>query len=218
MEKSIETIWKEGFLKSDALVAPKLNDLYNVKSSHIIDKFTRMYRINGIAIIAFAIFLLPTSIITDMPYMGIPMSVLFMVILLINWKFMKQLKNIDKGQNSYEYIKSFGSWIKKMIAFNMRLSRIVYPFIFVCLNVGFWFGSIGGDAPGDEFIQYFLNEFPNTPLILGFPIVLILAMMLIAGILSYFGERIGKWDINLVYNGILRKVDLLIAEMEELRA
>ena len=28
MEKSIESIWKEGFLKSDALVAPKLNDLY----------------------------------------------------------------------------------------------------------------------------------------------------------------------------------------------
>ncbi len=27
MEKSIETIWKKGFLKSDALVAPKLNDL-----------------------------------------------------------------------------------------------------------------------------------------------------------------------------------------------
>jgi len=39
MEKSIETIWKEGFLESDALVAPKLNDLYNQKSIHIVDKF-----------------------------------------------------------------------------------------------------------------------------------------------------------------------------------
>ena len=38
MEKSIETIWKEGFMKDDALVAPKLNDLYNQKSANIIDK------------------------------------------------------------------------------------------------------------------------------------------------------------------------------------
>ena len=29
MEKSIETIWKEGFLEKDVLLAPKLNDLYN---------------------------------------------------------------------------------------------------------------------------------------------------------------------------------------------
>jgi hypothetical protein len=28
MEKSIETIWKEGFLKNDALIAPKINNLY----------------------------------------------------------------------------------------------------------------------------------------------------------------------------------------------
>ena len=58
MEKSIETIWKEGFLKSDALVAPKVNDLYNQKSNHIIDKFKRMYEINLVAIVAFAFILL----------------------------------------------------------------------------------------------------------------------------------------------------------------
>lgn len=53
MEKSIETIWREGFLKSDALVAPKLNELYNQKSIHIVDKFKSMYRINLIAIVVF---------------------------------------------------------------------------------------------------------------------------------------------------------------------
>jgi hypothetical protein len=33
MEKSIENIWKEGFLKNDALVAPTLNNLYNQKKN-----------------------------------------------------------------------------------------------------------------------------------------------------------------------------------------
>ena len=51
MEKSIETIWKEGFLKSDTLIAPKLNDLYNQKSKHVIDKFKRVFKINLIAIV-----------------------------------------------------------------------------------------------------------------------------------------------------------------------
>ena len=31
MEKTIEAVWKEGFVDDDALVAPKLNDLYNHK-------------------------------------------------------------------------------------------------------------------------------------------------------------------------------------------
>jgi hypothetical protein len=44
MEKSIETIWKQGFLNDDALVAPKLNDLYNQKSTHIIDTFNNLFR------------------------------------------------------------------------------------------------------------------------------------------------------------------------------
>ena len=44
MEKSIESIWKEGFLQKNAMVAPKLNNLYNKKSIHIIDKFKRMFQ------------------------------------------------------------------------------------------------------------------------------------------------------------------------------
>ena len=61
MERSIENIWKEGFLKSDALVAPKINNLYNQKSIHIIDKFKRMFKINLIAIIAFSFIFLIVS-------------------------------------------------------------------------------------------------------------------------------------------------------------
>ena len=43
MEKSIETIWREGFLKEDALIVPKLNDLYNQKSQQLIEKLIRMH-------------------------------------------------------------------------------------------------------------------------------------------------------------------------------
>ena len=38
MEKSIEDMWKEGFLENNALVAPKVNNLYSQKSRNLIDK------------------------------------------------------------------------------------------------------------------------------------------------------------------------------------
>jgi len=61
MKKSIETIWKEGFLKNDALIAPKINNLYTQKSIDIVEKFKKMYKINRIGIILFAIIILPVS-------------------------------------------------------------------------------------------------------------------------------------------------------------
>ena len=38
MEKTIETIWKEGFLKSSELLIPQINIMYNQKSKNIIEK------------------------------------------------------------------------------------------------------------------------------------------------------------------------------------
>ena len=58
MEKSIEKIWTEGFLADDALIAPRVNNLYDQKSIHIIDKFTRMFKINLISIVVFSLLLL----------------------------------------------------------------------------------------------------------------------------------------------------------------
>ena len=51
MRKTIEATWREGFLNPDALVAPKVNDLYTRKSRHIVDRIQRMQRINEIAIV-----------------------------------------------------------------------------------------------------------------------------------------------------------------------
>jgi len=46
MEKSIEKIWSQGFLDEGALVAPKINKLYEAKSINTIEKFKRMYHKN----------------------------------------------------------------------------------------------------------------------------------------------------------------------------
>lgn len=217
MEKSIETIWKEGFLKNDALLAPKLNNLYNQKSIHLVDKFKRMYRINLNAIVVFACILIPISILVEIPYMGIPMALLFFGVLFINRKFRRKLNNIDTTENSYQYLISFHSWVKELVETNTKLSRYLYPYIFLSLIAGFWFGGFGGNIPGNEFVTNLLVEFPNTYLVFGIPLVGILIVLFGVALLAYFGGVIGKWDLNLVYGGILKKLDIIISEMEDLK-
>ena len=38
MEKSIEQIWKGGFMNNKELTAPKINALYNQKSINLVDR------------------------------------------------------------------------------------------------------------------------------------------------------------------------------------
>jgi hypothetical protein len=217
MEKSIETIWKDGFLKSDALLAPKLNNLYSQKSIDIVDKFRRMYKINRIAIVAFAFIILPISFLVKIPYMGIGMFVLFFVIVTIAQKFSKRLDTLDKTQNSYQYLISFDNWVKEMTATNTKLSRFLYPYVFIIMVAGFWFGSIGGDIPGNKFVNFILLKFPGTYLVFGFPLILIIGGVTIISLLAYFGGQIGDFDLKLGYGRILKKLDGILADMNELR-
>lgn len=218
MEKSIETIWEEGFLKNDALIAPKLNNLYKQKSIDIVDKFKRMYKINIIAIMAFALIILLVALPTEMPYMAIPMFLLFCVIIGFALKFKKKLEQLDKSQNSYKYLKSFDNWTKDMIGVNTKLSRFMYPYICLSMIAGFWFGNYGGDIPGNELVNEYIINNPDTSLLFGLPMSWILVLILILSIVSYFGGAIGKFDLNIVYGRILKRLDVLLADMEELRS
>jgi len=217
MEKSIETIWKEGFIKNDALVAPKLNDLYNRKSTDIVEKFKRMYKINRIALVVFAFVLTPVSFLTKMPSMGIMISILFITVLIIAQKFSKQLDNINKNASSYEYLSSFDKWVKDMISVNSRLSTFMYPYIFIAVASGFWFLDVNDYTLGDKITSFLTNEFPNTYLVNGFPTLLLAPLSIAIGLLAFFGGKIGTWDINLVYGGILSRLDELLSDMEGLR-
>ena len=217
MEKSIETIWKEGFLKSNALVAPKLNDLYNKKSEHIVDKFTRMFKINLIAITAGSFLVVGLSYLVQIPYMGIGLFLILNVLVLINKKMMNGLAKIDKNVNSFQYLKSFDGWMKEQISINEKFSRILYPFIFLSILTGFWFGGLGGDVPGESLVQELSAKYPDMILVLGLPLYGLLAGLLVIGLLVYFGGKIYRWDLNVVYGRVLRKLEEIIKDMEELR-
>jgi len=218
MDKSIETIWKEGFLKNNALIAPKINNIYNKKSIDIVEKFKRMYRINIIAIILFALILLPVSMLTNMPYMGIPMFFLFMMITYYAFQFKNKLETINKTTNSYDYLKTFDNWTKEMQAFNTKLSRYLYPYVFLSMLAGFWLGGFGKPVQGDKFVALLLEEFPDMIVIFGFPLIGLFIILFIVFLLAIIGPKIGEWDLKIGYGRILKRLDNLLLDMDELRA
>ena len=217
MEKSIESIWKEGFLKSDALVAPKINNLYNQKSIHIIDKFKRMFKINLIAIVAFSFTFLIVSFFVGIPLMGAIFFVTLTVLVIVNKRLLNGLDEIDKGVSSYQYLKAFNQWINKQVSINKRISTFLYPIIFMSMIIGFWFKDAEGIPLGKRLVNEVLIGFPDIYLIYGIPLIAIIVIILIIGLLAIFGGRIYQRDLNLVYGRVFKKLEELMADIEELK-
>ena len=211
MEKSIESIWKEGFLQKNAMVAPKLNNLYTKKSIHIIDKFKRMFKINFNALVVFSFIVLIVSFFVKIPVMGVMMFILFNVIVFVNKRLLRGLDKIDKNVSSYQYLKSFDAWMQEQIATNVKMSSYIYPYIFIAMVSGFWFSSDFRETSNRILGNY------QPDMIYGLPIYWMAAMLVIIALLAIFGGRIYKLDLNIVYGGILKKLAELISDMEDLR-
>ena len=217
MEKSIESIWKEGFLKSDALVAPKLNNLYNQKSKHIVDKFKKMFKINLILIVVWSFIVLILSFVIGIPYMGVPMFFILNILVILNKKLLSTLTQIDKGMSSYDYLISFDGWLKDQVRVNKRFSRILYPSVFLTVILGFWMKEIDEVNAGDLIVSELLESYPNLYLINGVPGVIVLGVFVVLGLLVLAGGKIYEWDLKLVYGRVFRKLDEIIADIKELK-
>lgn len=211
MEKSIETIWNKGFLDSDALVVPKLNNLYNQKSKTITDKLKRMMKINIYVIIIFAILNLGLYAALGTPYAG---AFIFLLLMGVCWKSMRQaktMKNIDTSLSSYEYLKSFDSWLKIAISNSTKVMRFFYPLVFLAALMPIVHALKSGELTNAAILN---SEFH---LIYGIPTFAWIIAIVIAVLMFVFGGKIYKWDVNLVYKRIFIKLENMIAEMEELR-
>lgn len=204
MDKTIEATWRDGFLSPEALVAPKVNDLYGRKSMHIIDKIQRMLRINTIAIVVGApigwIFL----VLTGMPYYagGIVWAGL-MLLVVAQRLYIPRFEAPDTGLDSYHYVKAFHDWLKDRMARSKRVQRHFYALVFLALAIGV-IGAVVRNIPE-------IGGFGDLP---GFVIALVVAGTVVV---ELFGGVIFDFDVNLVYRGVFRKLDEMVAEMEELR-
>lgn len=211
MEKSIETIWKEGFLKSNALVAPKLNDLYNQKSKTIINIWKRRVKINIYLIMVFACINLGVYAALGTPFAGAFIFCALMAVCLLSMKQQKNINNIDANKNSYEYLKSFNNWIKMSISNQAKVMRFFYPLVFLASLMPIVHALKAGEITNAAILD---SEYH---LIYGIPTFAWVIALAIAVLIYLFGDKIYKWDLNIVYGRIFRKLEGMIVEMEELR-
>lgn len=211
MEKSIESIWKQGFLNNDALVAPKLNNLYDQKSKTIIDKLKRRMKINIYLIIGFAFLNLGLYAMLGSFYAGL---LIFFLLIGISWystRQKKHLKSVDSTMNSYEYLKAFYNWLQQCISNNTRVMRLFYPLIFLAA-----FMPIVHSIKAGETTNSAIKD-SGFHLIYGIPTFGWIIVLVLATLIYIFGDRIYRFDVNLVYGRIFKKLESMIAEMEKLR-
>ena len=212
MSNSIEEIWKQGFISNDALIAPKLNDLYNQKSKNIVDKFETVFKWNLIGLVVFALLVLVVFTSLGIPYLGLFISAMLMSLVTRGRKDQASLKLLNKNVSSYQYLKSFDDWLKDMMRAYRKLYSFFYPALFLSIALQSRFTELGQAA-----INGFVNEFPNTVMLLATPLYLLLAVAGIASLLFYFSGALYRLDFNSVYGRMLSKLEELICDMEELR-
>ena len=217
MENSIEQIWKKGFINEDVLIAPKLNQLFDQKSAHVIDKYKRVFRKNIFAIVLGSILLIPLSWLAGIPYMGIMMFFMLNAMAIVDGILLNKLENIDKHENCYLYLQSFKKWFDLKNKANIRMARILYPYVFLSMLVGVWLMDIKETYLGSWIMDRLLEIFPDTWLVFGLPFWGIIGSLAIICTLAWAAKRLYLSDIKLVYGGVLAKLDELISDMEELR-
>jgi hypothetical protein len=212
MRKTIEATWREGFLKPNALVAPKVNDLYTRKSTHIVDRIQRMLRINQIAIVigSFVTWALLSAV--GIPYMGAIMCVAWTGLVVVRHLLIAKFVPPATSLDSYHYLKAFQAWLKGRMARSRSLQRHIYAVTFIAM-------AIGGAAsePGQRAIRLVVEHNPGIWLINGVPLFLIVGVAVLALVVELLGGRIFDFDVRAHYRNVFTKLDEMVAEMEELR-
>lgn len=210
MNKSIETIWKEGFLNETATVAPRLNDLYGQKSQHIVDRLIRMSKLNLFIVAVAAVAVLGISHALDTLVSGALIATLLFVAVGYGLILLARLPEIDKSEDCYSYLKAFDAFLKQAIAGFTRLYRIVYPaFLLAAFQVG-WSVS-GAEAKWAE-------AYPTAQTINGIGMPFLIGALVMAALVSLLAGPLYRLDVKIVYGRAFDKLRELLVDMEELRS
>ena len=212
MEKSIEEIWKEGFLNEKSLVAPKINDLYNQKSKELVDKMKRMYRINLIALVGMSIVFPIMYYFLDVIWQGVAASILLLLTAWYSKRQKRSIKTLDHGATSLDYLKSLDRWLKDALSKNAKILRFSYPLYFLIAMSTIWSAWNKGELTSKMY-----QKFPDVIFIGSVPLFALIIAGVATLLMFYFSDRIYRWDVRLMYGRVFDKLEETIAEMEKLK-
>jgi hypothetical protein len=212
MENSIENIWKQGFLNENSLVVPKINDLYNKRSIHIIDKMKRMYKINIILIVNMSILIPVMYGVMGAIWEGIVISTMLLLTLWYSLLQNRDFKTLDYGANSLEYLRSFDRLLSERLAKSEKIFRFTYPLYFIIACTAAW--SMWNKQ---GITQKWHQKYPDHIYIGDAPLYALVIVGILTLLTLYFSDKIYRWDVRIVYGRIFDKLKETIAEMEKLK-
>lgn len=213
MKNSIETIWKQGFIHESTLIAPKINELYNQKSMHVVDRMKRMFRVNLIAMLVMAIVFPVIYYFLDFLWQGLAAVVLVLFTAWYTRRLLHRIGTLDHGASSLNYLKSVDQLIGEVIFKSEKIVRFLYPLYFLIA-----YSTIWSTLNKQGLLTRWQHKYPQSAFIDQLPMLALVAGAAAAFLLFYFSGRIYRYDLRLMYGGVLKKLKATIAEMEELSA
>ncbi|WMN60738.1 hypothetical protein NI389_05380 [Pseudoalteromonas xiamenensis] len=212
MSKSIEAMWKQGFVDEGELSVPKVNDLYNQKSQNIVDKLQAMFALNIKAIIigCGVMFIVMTMI--GAPLLGGYICLLVSPLIYIAKRELSKSYDLSKGQSSLDYLQNFDLWLKSSIAAYGAYYRVAYPLLYL----GMVTQAIMSQA-GHKVLALCLTQLPTDYVLFDVPYYLWLVILLVFVVVVRYSEAIYRFDLNVVYGRQFKKLEEIIADMRELK-
>jgi hypothetical protein len=212
MTKSIEAMWKEGFVNEAQLTAPKINDFYNRKSENMVDKLKSMFDMNIKAIMVGCVIMFVIMSLIGAPFLGLYICCLISPLIFISKKELEKTVNLSKGQSSYDYLVNFNNWLQSSIDTYSGYYKLFYPLFFLGMAIQAVVSKAGGKV-----IALLVENIPTDIMLLGLPYYLIVAIAIVTLFFARYAEAIYRWDLSIVYGRQFKKLEELIADMEELR-
>jgi hypothetical protein len=208
MENSIENIWKQGFLNESSLVVPKINDLYNQKSMHVVDSVKRTFRMNQIVIVAMAIVIIIMHYFVDALWQGSIASVLLLLTALYINRLIHSIDTLDQGATSFDYLKSIDLWLKDVLFKSEKLARFIYPLNLLIALSTIW---SAWDKQGQTLKIH--QKYPD----INIPLFALIITGVSVLLMFSFSAKIYQWEVRMMYGRVFGKLKETIADMEKLK-
>ncbi|TVZ57139.1 hypothetical protein OD91_2446 [Lutibacter sp. Hel_I_33_5] len=204
MEKSIEKIWNESFIKEDSLVIPKVNDLYNQKSKSIIDKIKRTYEIDNKSLLPLAlVFAIVMSVFSN-AIIGIYASFLMVLLYFYNRNLLNNFNNIDIKSDNLTYLKNYKNVINSITKSSKKLVVFIIPIAILSIFVITFY------VKEKSFLNKFISNETKFIEILGIGSLIVLITSIIAFTVFSISTKV-------LYATHLNKLDMIISEIETLK-
>lgn len=202
MGKSIETIWKNGFLKSERMTVPKITQFYNAKSKLSIEKEEKKMKFSAYLMLPLGASMIILNYITGNDLIWGIIS----AALIIPWTFigLHQVKNISQinyQDNCYDYLKAYQKKRCDIERFNRNLGLLSIPLTLIPIIV--YTCVKKPDESLGKMIGIDGLDISNWFLFLLVPIMLVISY----AVSTYIIKRVRRKD----------PISKLISDMDELR-